>query len=61
MLSSRGSPQRAQIPHPSEEGQDDAGDGDEQRGAADLHQLGGLHFQADAEEEEHHAEVGEDA
>ena len=59
-LDARLAPERADDPQPSEEGDDDAGEGDQQRGAADLHQLGGLHFQADAEEEEHHAEVGED-
>ena len=61
MLSMRGSPQSAQMPQPMKNGQDDAGDGDQQRRAADAHQLGCFDLQPDAEEKEHHAEVGEDA
>jgi hypothetical protein len=40
---------------------DDACDGDGNGGAPDAHEIGGFHFQADAEQEEHDAELGEDA
>ena len=58
MLSSRGSPQSAQIPHPAKKGTIDSGDRHQQRRAAHLHQFRGLDFQPDAEEQKHHTEVG---
>ena len=57
-LDARLAPERADSPS-HEERHHDAGDRHQQRRAAHLHQLRRLHFQADAEEQEHHTEIGE--
>ena len=59
-LQPRFAPERTDSPS-GEERHDDSRDRHQQRRAADLHQLGGLHLQSDAEEQKHHAEVGKRA